>query len=266
MKAALKWVVKRAGVSRESGAAMRMWFDRQTLALAPRRGGRTTGRVLCYHSVGQPQSGTNDVAPAMFRRHIETALARGYKFVPARHIAETGGAANELAITFDDAWISVLEQAAPVLKEHAIPWTVFAVSSWCHHEPEWTRTNILSWKEIQRVADYGGDIGCHSVTHPDFGKLTHEDAVGELERSRDWIKRELGFTPIEFAIPFGQSMNWPPAVHEAARAAGYEYIYAQAEETRPPGTIARTFITKFDDERIYQAALEGAYDRWEEWI
>jgi hypothetical protein len=46
---------------------------------------------------------------------------------------------------------------------------------------------------------------------------------------------------------------------------GFKTIYSQAEETRPPGTVPRTFVTHFDDDRIFKAALRGAYDRWEEW-
>jgi peptidoglycan/xylan/chitin deacetylase (PgdA/CDA1 family) len=266
MKTTLKKIAKRMGVKRSQLAAARMFVERQALAAAGRREPRQGGRVLCYHSVGQPQSGTNDVSPAMFRRHIEIVLSHGFTFVPARRIAETGGAPTELAITFDDAWASVLDTAGPILKEYDIPWTVFVVSEWCNHSYEWARSNFLNWRRLEQVADFGGDIGSHSVTHPDFGKIPRDEMVEELERSRDAIVRELGFTPTTFAIPFGQSMNWPEEAHRAACAAGYEVIYAQADQTRPPGTVPRTFITQFDDERLFKAAIGGAYDRWEEWV
>ena len=68
-----------------------------------------------------------------------------------------------------------------------------------------------------------------------------------------------------FAISFGQSKNWSSFAHDAARSAGYEFVYAQAENTRPHGTIPRTFVTWMDDDRIFGALLEGAFDNWEEW-
>jgi hypothetical protein len=37
-------------------------------------------------------------------------------------------------------------------------------------------------------------------------------------------------------------------------------------ERRPPGTVPRTFITRFDNDRLFRAALGGAFDRWEEWM
>jgi len=52
----------------------------------------------------------------------------------------------------------------------------------------------------------------------------------------------------------------------AAREVGYATVYAQAEETRPAGTVARTFVTSFDADRIFRSLLGGAFDRWEEWF
>jgi len=80
-----------------------------------------------------------------------------------------------------------------------------------------------------------------------------------------WLER-LGIAPTTFAIPLGQSNNWSAANTAAAREAGYTTIYAQAEETRPAGTVARTFVTCWDGDRVFKAALGGAFDRWEEWV
>jgi hypothetical protein len=88
----------------------------------------------------------------------------------------------------------------------------------------------------------------------------------ELGQSREIIRQRIGFAPTSFAIPFGQSRNWSEAAHACAREAGYDTIYAQAEETRTPGTVARTFVTKFDGDRIFKALLEGKYDAGEEWV
>jgi hypothetical protein len=54
--------------------------------------------------------------------------------------------------------------------------------------------------------------------------------------------------------------------HDIALEAGYSTIFAQAEETRPTDTVARTFVTKFDHEFIFRAILKGKFDRWEEWF
>ena len=112
----------------------------------------------------------------------------------------------------------------------------------------------------------GVQIGGHSATHPDFGLIERTQMIDELYSSRETIHRRLGFAPTDFAIPLGQSTNWPVIANEIAHEAGYELIYAQAEETRPSSTIPRIFVTRFDNDRIFSALLRSAYDSWEEWV
>ena len=259
-------LAKAAGIQRRDIAAARMYCERQLLASIVRRRHRNVGRILCYHSVGQPEFGVNDVSPSRFRRHLELALGRGYRFVCASEIARTGGGPRDLAVTFDDGLRSVLALAAPILRECRVPWSFFPVSEWCEHHSNWPPGVMMSWRDVEQLAAEGGELGSHSATHPDFGKLDPSRLSEELVGSRRMIERRVGIVPTTFAIPLGQSMNWTPAAAAAAREAGYEFIYAQAEETRPADTIARTFVTTFDNDRVFGALLDGAYDRWEEWV
>lgn len=266
MKSTLKGLIRRTGVTRERVAAARMRVERNALAALPRPAPRMSGRILCYHSVGQPELGVNDISPQGFRRQIEIALAAGYRFVPALDIALTGGGPKDLAITFDDALRSLRTGAAPILKDFGIPWAFFAVSDWCETGHPWGPDVVLSWREIEALAADGVHVGSHSATHANFGGIAPDEAEEELTRSREMIERRLGFAPTTFAIPLGQSMNWTPTAGALARKAGYEVIYAQAENTRPADTVARTFVTCFDRDRIFKALLRGAYDNWEEWV
>lgn len=258
-------IARSVGLRRAGIASARMYMERHTLATFASGRPRNYGRILCYHSVGQPAMGVNDVTPAQFRRHIEIALEAGFRFVPALRIARGGGQANELAITFDDALKSVKTQAAPILKEYGIAWSLFVITEWAEQRDPFGKEFGLGWRELHDLAAGGADLGSHSATHPDFGKLEPSRMSDELEGSRRMFEKRLGFLPDQFAVPFGQSGNWPQAAREAAKIAGYNIVYAQAEATRPPGTVARTFVTKFDHDRIFKALLCGAYDHWEEW-
>ena len=276
MKRTLKRVVRATGLQRQHVAAARMYGERHFLALttgtlaltsrARSARARSTGRILCYHSIGQPTTGVNDVRPKLFCRQIELALRLGFRFVPPEQIAAYGGSSRDLAITFDDGWTSVLSTAAPILRDYEIPWLLFVVSCWSDHRSGWAKEFILSWRDIDRLMANGVQIGSHSATHPDFGSIERTQMIDELYGSRESIRRHLGVVPTSFAIPYGQSMNWPPLAGELAREAGYRVVYAQAEDTRPSGTAPRTFVTRFDDDRIFGALLQGAYDHWEEWL
>lgn len=241
-----------------------MCYERTVLSLAWRKE-TARPRVLCYHSVGTPEWGVNDVSPRQFRRHIETALAEGYAFVPAAHIASGEAGERALAITFDDGLESVAREAAPILAEYAIPWSIFVVSSWADGQhPEFSALT-LGWRDIERLAAAGATVGSHSATHPNFALLSRDQALAELVESRERIRARTGIEVREFAVPFGQSGDWDGDLSVLARRAGYHLVYAQSEARRPAGTVPRTFVTRFDGDRTFRAALRGAFDRWEEW-
>ncbi len=250
------------GVKNTVGAA-RLYADRHALARFGRDSGRSAGRILCYHSLDQPRWGVNDVSQVRFRQQIELALEAGYRFVPASELARTGGGPRDLSITFDDGPRSVLSAAAPILGSYDIPFSVFVVSRWSE---EGLGGNALSWSDVSRVAELGAEIGNHSATHPDFSRVTKDQALQEIRDAEELIEKRTGIRTTTFAIPWGQSGNWPAHADEAARELGYDVLYAQAEQTRAPGTVARTFVTKFDSPRVFDALLRGRYDRWEEWI
>lgn len=266
MKQALKDIAKRAGLTRQSVEAMRMSAERHALAAVGARRARTHGRILCYHSVGQPRFGVNDVSPDRFRRQIELALELGYRFVAPGELAAHGGGPKDLAVSFDDALRSVMTEAHPVLMQYKIPYSVFAVSEWSNHVEDWHKQDVLGWADLEKLIADGVEVGGHSATHCNFGDVDIASAKREFASSRETMKAKLGFAPSVFAIPFGQSNNWTPETDAAAREAGFTTIYAQAEETRPTGTIGRTFVTHFDNDLIFKALLGGAYDRWEEWL
>jgi peptidoglycan/xylan/chitin deacetylase (PgdA/CDA1 family) len=264
-----KRVLRRAArTGREQLATARLCCERYALSVVGRRASREGGRILCYHSLGQPAWGVNDVSPERFRRHLALALDAGYRFVPASAIVRDGGQRNELAITFDDGLKSVATVAAPVLAELGLPWSLFVVSGWADRQGNraWADEHMLSWAQIEKLMAAGAEIGSHSVTHPDFSTLDAGRVTDELGASRETIRERLGLLPDTFAVPFGQSKNWPAIAAKAAREAGYSTVYAQAEETRPDGTVPRTFVTRFDNDRVFKALLDGAFDRWEEWF
>jgi peptidoglycan/xylan/chitin deacetylase (PgdA/CDA1 family) len=266
MRANIRNIIRGTGLRRTHVAAARMCCERNALAIIGRRRERAVGRILCYHSVGQPEWGINDVSPAQLRRHIEFALNSGMRFVYASELARTGGGPKDLAITFDDGLRSVATHAAPILREYAVPWSLFAVSDWSEMRGPWTQDVVLGWRDIEALVAGGAELGSHSVTHPDFGLIDEAQVVDELGHSRRMIQDRIGIKVESFAIPLGQSKNWSLWAGRAARREGYDIVYAQAEETRPTGTIARTFVTRFDGERIFKSLLKGVFDHWEEWV
>ena len=266
LKPSLKRAARRLGVSRSALASVRMCAERNLIARTHASSSTHGGRILCYHSIGTPEWGVNDVSPARFARQVELALDEGLRFVPAERIARGEGLPTDLAITFDDGLASV-KNAVPVLAAYRIPFTLFIVSQWADGgSSAMPRELFLGWHDIESMCSQGATIGSHSVTHPNFGQLSPQAAAEELVVSRDTIASRLGTAPDSFAIPFGQSRDWTAETAAQARACGYETVYAQSENRRPAGTVPRTFITHWDTQPVFRAALAGKFDSWEEWV
>jgi peptidoglycan/xylan/chitin deacetylase (PgdA/CDA1 family) len=222
--------------------------------------------VLCYHSVGTPEWGVNDVSPERFRRQLELALRAGFEFVPLANIVDGTAPPNALAITFDDGLKSVAANASPVLEEFAIPYTLFVVSGWADGLGPWDPDLLMTWGDVEQALRGGAEVGSHSVTHPDFRWLPRDDAAYEITVSREVITSRLGVAPTAFAIPYGQASNWSETCQAQALASGYTTVFAQSHARRAHGTLPRTFITRWDSDRVFKAALAGKFDRWDEWI
>ncbi|HVM67393.1 MAG TPA: polysaccharide deacetylase family protein [Acidimicrobiales bacterium] len=260
-------------VYRSDAAAVRMRVERRALtAIHARRTAPAPlrDRILCYHAVGTPSWGANNVPPQRFARQLDLAHAAGYRFAAPHEVASTAshttGDAPRLAITFDDGLKSVRTHAWPLLATRGIPCTIFVVSDWTDAASQDASSVLLGWDELARLVAEGVRIGSHSRSHRDFMTLSSAEVEEELSTPRRAIAARLGIDAREFAIPYGQSMNWDASLSTRARHAGYDVLYAQSVLRRPAGTVARTFVTRFDDDRTFVAALEGAFDDWEEWV
>ena len=245
--------------------AGRLHAERWALAARPPSGAKASrGRILAYHSIGTPAWGVNDVRPADFERHLQIAVDEGWTFATIDQVlAEPEH--KQLALTFDDGATTTLTRAAPVLRHHGIPATAFVVTGWADGGHPDGFDHVLDWSGLERLQAAGMTLHSHSVTHPDFGQLGADRTERELTGSRERLRTAMGIDSTDFAIPFGQSRNWTDAATDAAHAAGYTRIWAQSVDTRPAGTLPRTFVTRIDRPRIFRAALAGAYDAWEEW-
>lgn len=131
-----------------------------------------------------------------------------------------------LAVTFDDCYADNRE-AARILHEHGLPATFFIPTAyvgtaqrfpWDTHLP--TLPN-LTWDDIRQMAAWGHAIGSHTVSHADLGKITDDEALGELTDSRRELERQLDRPARWFAFPFGGRENFRPEQVSLVEKAGY---------------------------------------------
>lgn len=181
------------------------WGDRVTAAIRRPLGGQpaTAYVVLYYHAVRSAA-----------RRHFALQmdeLARISIPVDIEDDEPLPKGRRYAAVTFDDAFMSVVENALPELQARGIPCTIFVPTGSIGHHPTWIgpshddAAEVVAPAEVLRTVadDPLVRIGSHSVSHPDFRRLDDMDARAELTGSKAALERILGREVRSFSFPHG---------------------------------------------------------------
>lgn len=190
--------------------------------------------VLCYHAVSEEFPASLSVPPDALRDQVRTLVRHGYR---GATLGSAIGQAHEgkvLAVTFDDAYRSVITLGLPILAEFGVPGTVFAPTAYIggerpmrwpgidrwHGTPHEAELIPCSWPELELLVDAGWEVGSHSRTHPRLPDLTAGDLVTELSESRRECEQHLAVPCRSIAYPYGAVNR---RVADAAADAGYSF-------------------------------------------
>jgi len=235
-----------------SGSRTRRWASRLfggAVRGAVRVGLPAPRIILTYHDVGE-QPGA--VPEACFAAQVQRALAAGYTFVPLGAMTDWARGRGRLpvraiALTFDDGLASTARVAAPILRRHGIPATVFPVLDFLDGPrrfgslqarailaeddgaPGTLPWDYMTWAELDAWVEAGGQVGGHTLTHPFLGETADDRGGEEVAACRGLLAERYGTPPDIFCYPFGdasgQATRWE-------REAGF-----QAAVTTVAGTV-----------------------------
>lgn len=201
-------------------------------------------------------------------------LRRGYRGATFHEAATAPPAGKTLAVTFDDAYRSVYEQALPILSRLDLPATVFVPTSYPDidgpmawpgierwlggpHEPE---LHSMSWEELRSLADMGWEIGSHTRSHPRLPDIDDSKLDDELGESRRICEQQLGVPCRTIAYPYGAVDD---RVARAANAAGYEAAAALPKRFHAEDRLRwpRVGVYHVDDDRRFRLKISPGI-RW----
>lgn len=221
--------------------------------------------VIAYHAIGSCDDDPHAlyVTEAAFEAQMRV-LARGRApVVPLTDIVRGTAPRRSVAITFDDAYVSVLRFAAPVLARHGFPATVFVPAGWLGRTAGWVPASdcdfsIMTAEELREVERLGVTVESHGSRHIDMAKADYETALADLRASLDDLEAVVGRRPRLLAWPFG------PSSLEARRAAEeLQFEAAFAIDAPTDGRLAweRVGITPPDNLTTFRVKCSGFYLR-----
>lgn len=193
---------------------------------------RNTAVVVAFHRVGAaaPSDGLT-VSVDMFERYCRF-FVRHFRVVSLRDLVrglERGARPDrELAITFDDGYRDNFENAVPVLERLGLPATFFVVTQWVGTDvvPWWdeergVRHAWMTWDQVRHLHGNGFEIGVHTRSHVDLGKVAGIQAREEIAGARRDLQGQLGASVDLFAYPYGGPHHLAEVNREMVVAAGF---------------------------------------------
>jgi peptidoglycan/xylan/chitin deacetylase (PgdA/CDA1 family) len=217
--------------------------------------------VLSYHAVSPSWPAALAVTPDELERQLRWLLERGYRGATVHEAVHAPPAPRTLAVTFDDAYRSVVQAAQPILSRLGLPATVFiptdfpdggrpmawpGIDHWIGgpHEAELTPA---SWDELGALAESGWEMGSHTCSHPWLTTLSDADLDRELSASRARCEERLGTACRSFAYPYG---DHDARVVHAVRAAGYSVACTVPDAIREAEKLAWPRIGLYNGESM----------------
>lgn len=177
--------------------------------------------VLYYH-------GINKADTPGFRRQM-AYLVKNCSVVKPSQIktTSTDRAKIVVAITFDDGFASILENAVPILKEHRLSAGIFVPTGNLGQLPLWEIPQgcidkneiIMSQQQVKELDNDGFEIFSHSFSHPILTEIDDEGIESELVNSKCALERIVGHEVSGISYPHGA---YDDRVYKTAQKVGYK--------------------------------------------
>jgi len=177
--------------------------------------------TLCYHKVGSEAAEGRrlNIHPARLDSHVRFFKRRGFRFAKAGEL-NRWPAEKTVCFTFDDGFVSTIENGRPVFDRYKVPMSVYVVSSLVGKTSQWEgelARPLADWPMLRDLQGAGHEVGNHTAHHPFLDELSLEEQQEEV-RSCHLALKENGFRIDSFCFPYGR-LNRESIT--ALRACGY---------------------------------------------
>ncbi len=179
--------------------------------------------VLMYHRFGEQTYPSTNIKINQFLEHIKELNKKKYNVIDL-NLAVKGIMGQKkipdrsVAITIDDAYLSVYEKAWPILKKNNFKFALFVSTDVIDQK----LSNYMNWDQIRELKKNGVIIGSQTKTHPHMHRLSENEIYHEINYSNKRFVKELGFKPMLFAYPYGEyNLNTIEVVKETGFIAAF---------------------------------------------
>jgi len=177
--------------------------------------------VLMYHDIKTEPLNTFDVTRDDFSAQLDWLREKGYRTLSMDEfvfgVKKQSFPEKSVLITFDDGYEGICLHAAPELRKRNMRATFFIITETINKALE--GYPYISMKQLTELAaDPLFSIGSHTMRHPFLTRLSPQEQLEELTRSKTKLENLTGRPVLALAYPYG---DYDASVIAALKESGY---------------------------------------------
>ena len=164
--------------------------------------------VLMYHHISAEKARGLTIGVETLERQLYYLFENGfrtYHFHELRSIRRFPSNKN-IVITFDDAYVSQMELAVPLLKKYGLKASIFVPLDFLGKVDSWNTSSlkIMDIDQLKSLDPELIELGYHSFYHQRYDKLSNAEIEADMRRCLELVsENELNLSPV-LAYPYGK--------------------------------------------------------------
>ena len=180
----------------------------------------------------------------------------------------TNGSKQMVAITFDDGFENMIENAVPVLKMHNLPVGIFVPAGNLGQLPRWSipsdcsdvRETVMTEDQVVQLHNEGFEIFSHGLSHTMLTELDDKRLQIDLKESKQALEKIIGDEVIGISYPHGA---YDTRVCSFAKEANYKLGFTiepgWVDSSTDNFKIGRISVSPNDNLTRFKLKIMGAY-------
>ena len=164
--------------------------------------------ILMYHHIAANNGKDLTISVEKLEKQFKYLSDSGYRSYHFRELLTLKELpkGENIAITFDDCYVSQMELALPLLHKYNLKATFFAPLEFLGKIDSWNTSSldIMTVDQLRSLNSEIVELGYHSYSHNKNSELSNDEIEDDTKRSIEFVsENELNFAPV-LAYPYGK--------------------------------------------------------------
>lgn len=161
--------------------------------------------VLLYHHFSDKTPKSTSISPQLFEQHLRYLTQNKFNVLPLdimlNRLKNNNLPSKCVSLTADDAYISIYQNALPLLKKYQMSLAVFASTDAIDKK----YSAMMDWQKMREIQGENVTFFNHSKSHTSFFELEKMQVNNEIIHAQNRLKNELKIKQKILAYPYGEA-------------------------------------------------------------